>query len=265
MKVQSPAPNWSRPRTLSGAGAAPTEETPPQDKAEVRPASFKAYAAGSGGLVLGTGAGLASAAATQFLGQQLGRVLEASAPTLDGVAPGAGTLLAHAARFATLGSTVAAGVGGMVGAQIAFGAGNGATKPGLTETNPQGGPLRTNAAELRENLAAVGSAKSFKGAMGAGFRAGATLGGPAGAQAGRIQGALLGAALGGVAGVPLMSLVSHPAVLIPGAIAGALMGAKIGEPIGHAAGSFALGAVGAAGASVVHAGRSALGKVDAPA
>lgn len=254
MKVQAPPPALVRPRTLATSSPA-QESAPPQDSAETKPSSFKSYLGGAGGFVAGTGAGLASAGATYVVAQQLGRIVDATVPALDGIAPGAGVILAQAAKYALLGSALVAGVGGAVGAQVAFAAANGATKPGITESPEeiQGGRYRQNAAELRENLGAIGKAETFKSAAAAGFRAGATLGGPAGATAGKIQGALLGAALGGVASVPLMGLVSHPAMLIPGAIAGALLGAKIGEPVGHAAGSFALGALGAAGGAAYHA------------
>jgi hypothetical protein len=184
---------------------------------------------------------------------QLGRVLNATIPSVSAVAPGTSGLLLQAAGISLLGATVAVTAGACVGAKIAVGAAQGAVKPDITQSGHEQKGVKKyqlNSAELRQNLAAIPAAENWKAAAGAGFRAGASIGGPAGAAAGKIQGAVLGAALGSVAAVPLMALISHPAVLLPGALLGGMLGHKIGEPIGHAAGSFALGALGAVGGVV---------------
>lgn len=198
---------------------------------------------------------MASGAAALALTGQLSKVVAATAPAVQALAPGTGGLLLQAGAAALLGSAVAVGAGAVVGARVAHAAANGATRPDITQgpaEQKNQSPYRQYAAELRENVSGVASAESFKGAAGAGFRAGVAIGGPAGAAAGKIQGALLGAALGGVAALPLMNLVPHPAALIPGALAGALLGAKIGEPVGYAAGALTLGAAGAVGGAACH-------------
>jgi hypothetical protein len=146
--------------------------------------------------------------------------------------------------------------GSVVGAKVANAAATGAAKPDITSNSNEvkGKKLLDQAgAELREHLGSIKSAAGTKAAAAAGFRAGASLGGPAGATAGKIQGMILGAAMGSAAAIPLMGLVAHPAVLIPGALAGAWLGHKIGEPVGYAAGSLALGTLGAIGGAGYHA------------
>lgn len=258
MKVQSfPQHNIARSLKNPGENQPPTPEQPtppPQDSVES--GGGRQFLAGAGGALAGTAAGIASGAATFLVANQLGRVLNATMPAVASVAPGTTGILLTAAGASILGAGVAVLAGTCVGAKVAAGAARGDVKPDITQSGHEQkgvGKFQQYSAELRENVQGVGTAKSYKGAFGAGFRAGAAIGGPAGAAAGKIQGALVGAALGGFAAVPLMGLISHPAVLIPGAIAGALLGHKIGEPVGHAVGSLTLGTVSGLGGLVCHA------------
>ncbi|MBT9587160.1 hypothetical protein IV102_27705 [bacterium] len=255
MKVQSYSPNNAPLRSLKTPGQDTPGQTPtpPQDGVEV--GGGRPFLCGAGGALAGAAAGVASGASVLLAANGLGRVLNATMPTVSSIAPGTTGILLQAAGLSLIGATVAIAAGACVGAKVASGAAKGAVKPDITQSgNEQKGVTKyqVSSAELRQNLSSLKSAKSWTEAAGSGFRAGASLGGPAGAAAGKIQGALLGAALGGVAAIPLMGLISHPAVLLPGAVFGAMLGHKIGEPLGYAAGSFTVGALGAAGGALYH-------------
>ena len=261
MQVQAFRPNIAPMRSLKAPEqnspvGAPETPTPPQDSAQVATKSWKPFLSGAGGALAGAAAAAASGAAVVVVSNRLGSVLNATIPTVSSVAPGTVGILLFAAGAAVLGGTVAGlASGARVGAQIAQGAAQGTAKPDITQSASEHkgvSKYQQSAAELQQNLSGIRSASSYKSAAAAGLRAGFAIGGPAGAAAGKIQGALLGAALGGVAGLPLMGLISHPAVLIPSAIAGAFLGMKIGEPIGYVAGAVALGSLGAAGGAVYH-------------
>ncbi|MBS2034349.1 hypothetical protein JST97_05145 [bacterium] len=254
MQIQQFKSNQNPVRSLK-APQNPTPPTPPPtsgDQVEVKGPSLLA---GAGGVLAGTVAGLASGGAALLVTHELGRVINATTPTISHLAPGTTGILLQVAAAALVGTAAAAVAGSVAGARVANAAATGATKPDITANSSavQGKKLLEQAgAELREHLASVKSAQGTKAAAGAGFRAGAALGGPAGAAAGKIQGIILGAAMGSVAAVPLMGLIAHPAVLIPGALAGAWLGHKIGEPVGYAAGALALGSLGAAGGAIYH-------------
>jgi hypothetical protein len=156
-----------------------------------------------------------------------------------------------------------AAAGARAGGAIAYEAASGATKLDLAKTPP---PVikhtfnvndllaahRESGAELRQHLGEVRHAHSTAGAVGDGFQAATCLLGPSAGAAGKVQGALLGFVVGGTVGIPLLSLVNHPAMLLPTAIAGSLLGSKIGAYLGYAAGTAASGVVGAAGGAVAH-------------
>lgn len=257
MQIQHFKSNQAPMRSLK-APQDPTPPTPPTpppssgDQVEVKGPSLLA---GAGGVLAGTLAGVASGGAALLVTHELGRVINATTPVISHMAPGTVGILLQTAAAALVGTAAAVVAGSVVGAKVALAAASGATKPDITTNSSevQGRKLLEQAgAEMREHLATLKTADGTKAAVAAGFRAGASLGGAAGAAAGKIQGMILGAAMGSVAAVPLMGLVAHPAVLIPGALAGAWLGHKIGEPVGYAAGALALGSLGAAGGAVYH-------------
>ncbi|MFN8609861.1 MAG: hypothetical protein U0931_20140 [Vulcanimicrobiota bacterium] len=254
MQVQQFKPNQGPLRSLK-APQDPAPPTPPPSSGDQVEVKGPSLLAGTGGVLAGAAAGIASGGAALLVAHQLGRVINATTPTVAQLAPGSTGILLQVAAAALIGTAGAVVAGSVAGARVANAAATGASKPDMISNSSevQGKKLLEQAgAEMREHLTSVKSAGGFKGAAAAGFRAGASLGGPAGAAAGKIQGMLLGAALGSVAAVPLMGLIAHPAVLIPGALAGAWLGHKIGEPVGYAAGALALGTLGAAGGAVYH-------------
>lgn len=232
MQVQQFSPNQAPLRSFKAPqNPDPAPPTPPSgDQVEVKGPSLLA---GTGGVLAGAAAGVASGAAAYLVAGQLGRVIHATSPTVTQMAPGTTGLLLQVAAAALVGTTAAVIAGSVAGGRVANAAATGAAKPDITtNSNEVKGKklIEQSGAELRDHLGSIGSAGSYKAAAAAGFRAGASLGGPAGAAAGKIQGLILGAALGSVAALPLMGLVAHPAVLIPGAVAGALLGRKSVNP-----------------------------------
>ena len=254
MQVQQFRPNQAPLRSFKAPqNPDPAPPTPPTgDQVELKAPNLLAS---TGGVLAGAAAGIASGATAFFITGQLGRVIHATSPAVTQLAPGTSGLLLQVAAAALVGTAAAVVAGSVAGARVANAAATGATKPDITAGSSEVAGkklLNQSGAELREHLSSVKNADGYRSAAAAGFRAGASLGGPAGAAAGKVQGMILGAALVSVAALPLMGLVAHPAILVPGAIAGAFLGHKIGEPAGYAAGSLALGTLGAVGGTVYH-------------
>lgn len=262
MRITQPNSSFL-PRALStpppaNPGPLAPEPGTPGDGLDSSPTRTGRFLHGAAGAAAGLGAGAVAAGATLGLSAVFSDNLLTMLPTLHGL--GAEQALVWTALGTTgvvLGSALAATAGAAVGARIAAGANHKGAAPDITAASAPAGYAQESA-DLHQHLSSVSGATSLKGASAAGFRAGVSLGGPAGARVGQISGLLSGAALGGLASFPLLNLVSHPAVLIPGAVAGAFLGARVGEPVGYTAGAVALGTLGAGGAAAYHAlaGRS---------
>ena len=266
--------------------AAPSAPSAPAQPAQLGETLSDRFSFGEGAATVG--GGIAGAAAGALSGTSIVLISRAAIDLVAQALPQSGPFAPTLKSIVELtGSPIvlaaAAGLGALQGAKaggaIAYQAASGAEKLDLARTAPPEVPAdsifrlpgkgmiqdllaahRESGAELRQHLGNVGDASSFGGAIAQGAEAGICLMGPAGGSAGKVQGAILGFLVGGAAGLPLLALANHPAVLIPTALAGAALGAKVGPYVGYAANTVAAGAVGALGGAATHGAQKLFGQ-----